>query len=283
MDISVYIPLNFSRGGWQTGFVPQINYSFSNDCFQTVFINENSPMLLSMDEPAEISRGSVIPVQTLSGSLRFYTMRPVASSGIYPRWGIGLEAGAMSRPALERYYSPMSYAYLYGYLPGIIPQHGVHFSATGQSILNPGAYFGTPAVNTLPQGLNTNSELVSLASMYSDRSLKLSLDYAIPIYIGDITIFGPFMYLKRLTLTPQFDFTMFDWMEGYDFSGNLFSAGASLTLDFDRLFWLRFPFSVGVTYSYSGGSAFEALRTAVRANGSSFGHQYIGPIFSVDF
>ena len=283
VDISVYIPFNFSRGGWQTGFVPQINYSFSNDCFQTVFINENSPMLLSMDEPAEISRGSVIPVQTLSGSLRFYTMRPVASSGIYPRWGIGLEAGAMSRPALERYYSPMSYAYLYGYLPGIIPQHGVHFSATGQSILNPGAYFGTPAVNTLPQGLNTNSELVSLASMYSDRSLKLSLDYAIPIYIGDITIFGPFMYLKRLTLTPQVDFTMFDWMEGYDFSGNLFSAGASLTLDFDRLFWLRFPFSVGVTYSYSGGSAFEALRTAVRANGSSFGHHYIGPIFSVDF
>ena len=119
--------------------------------------------------------------------------------------------------------------------------------------------------------------------MYSDKSMKLSIDYAIPIYIGDITIFGPFMYLKRLTVTPQVDFTMFDWMENYQFRGNLFSAGASLTLDFDRLFWLRFPFSVGITYSWSGGTAFDTLREAVRANGSSFGHHYLGPIFSVDF
>ena len=283
VDLSVYIPFNFSKGGWQTGLIPQINYSFSNDCIQTVFINENSPMLLALDERPEITKGKVIPVQSLSGSLRFYTMRPTAPSGIYPRWGIGFEGGAMSRPSLEHYYSPMAYAYLYGYLPGIIPQHGVHFSAIGQNILNPDAYFGTPAVNTVPQGLSGNSELVSVASMYSDKSLKLSLDYAIPIYIGDITIFGPFMYLKRLTFTPQIDFSMFDWMEGYDFKGNLFSAGASLTLDFERLFWLRFPFSIGVSYFYSGGSAFDSLRAAVRANGSSFGHHYLGPIFSVDF
>lgn len=189
----------------------------------------------------------------------------------------------MSRPALEHYYSPMTFAYIYGYAPGIIPQHGLHFSAIGQNILNHRAYFGTPAVNTLPQGLNANSELVSIASMYSDKSLKLSVDYAIPVYIGDITIFGPFMYLKRLTFTPQIDFTMFDWMEDQSLRGNLFSAGASLTLDFDRLFWLRFPFSVGVTYSYSGGTAFDGLQTAVRANGSDFGHHYLGPIFSVDF
>lgn len=283
VDLSIYVPFNLSKGGWQTGLIPQISYSFSNDFIRTVFIDQDLPALKSLNESVSVRQGSAIPVQTLSGSLRFYTMRPVASSGIYPRWGIGFEGGIMSRPALEHYYSPMTFAYIYGYAPGIIPQHGLHFSAIGQNILNHRAYFGTPAVNTLPQGLNANSELVSIASMYSDKSLKLSVDYAIPVYIGDITIFGPFMYLKRLTFTPQIDFTMFDWMEDQSLRGNLFSAGASLTLDFDRLFWLRFPFSVGVTYSYSGGTAFDGLQTAVRANGSDFGHHYLGPIFSVDF
>ena len=282
-SLSVYVPFNFSRGGWQTGLVPIISYSFSNDRIRTVTTDQEKLFMKSTNGSVTVSQVRSIPVQTLSGSLRFYTMRPVASSGIYPRWGIGFEGGAMSRPALEQYYSPMSYAYIYGYAPGIIPQHGLHFSVTAQSILNQRAFFGSPAVNTLPQGLDTNSELLSVTSMYSDKSMKLSIDYAIPIYIGDITIFGPFMYLKRLTVTPQVDFTMFDWMENYQFRGNLFSAGASLTLDFDRLFWLRFPFSVGITYSWSGGTAFDTLREAVRANGSSFGHHYLGPIFSVDF
>ena len=74
-----------------------------------------------------------------------------------------------------------------------------------------------------------------------------------------------------------------DWMEDSGFRGNLFSAGASFTIDFERLFWLRFPFSVGITYSYSGGTAFDTLLSAVRADGAGFGHHYVGPVFSVDF
>ena len=79
------------------------------------------------------------------------------------------------------------------------------------------------------------------------------------------------------------NYRMFDWMEDSGFRGNLFSAGASFTIDFERLFWLRFPFSVGITYSYSGGTAFDTLLSAVRADGAGFGHHYVGPVFSVDF
>ena len=111
----------------------------------------------------------------------------------------------------------------------------------------------------------------------------MSVDYALPIYIGDISIFGPFMYLKRLILNPHFDYSMFDWMRGTEFSGSLYSVGATLTIDFERLFWLRFPFSVGVTYSYSGGSAFDTLAPTLESNGAPMGHHYIGPVFSVDF
>ena len=279
----MYIPFNFSRGGWSTGLVPQISYSISNDYVRTGYHIFNRPSGNIDNLLIAATPGMNVPLQTMSLSLRAYTMRPTAPSGVYPRWGIGVEAGAMARPWLEHYSSPMTYGYLYGYAPGIIPQHGIHFTALGQSVLNSRSVFASPAVNTLPQGLSHSSPLTSIASAYSSRSLRLSLDYAIPIYIGDISVFGPFMYLKRLILTPYVDLSMFDWMEDSGFRGNLFSAGASFTIDFERLFWLRFPFSVGITYSYSGGTAFDTLLSAVRADGAGFGHHYVGPVFSVDF
>lgn len=282
-SLTMYIPFNFSRGGWSTGLVPQISYSISNDYVRTGYHIFNRPSGNIDNLLIAATPGMNVPLQTMSLSLRAYTMRPTAPSGVYPRWGIGVEAGAMARPWLEHYYSPMTYGYLYGYAPGIIPQHGIHFTALGQSVLNSRSVFASPAVNTLPQGLSHSSPLTSIASAYSSRSLRLSLDYAIPIYIGDISVFGPFMYLKRLILTPYVDLSMFDWMEDSGFRGNLFSAGASFTIDFERLFWLRFPFSVGITYSYSGGTAFDTLLSAVRADGAGFGHHYVGPVFSVDF
>ena len=282
-NISVYIPFNFSRGGWAIGLVPKVSYSISNDYVRTDFGISYPWQDMGNARMLSGSSGRNIPVQTTSSSVRVYAMRPVASSGIYPRWGIGFEGGAMSMPALGRYFSPMTFGYLYGYLPGIIPQHGLHFSVLGQKVLNGLSMFGTPAVNTIPQGLSANSTLVTIASNYSSQSLKMSVDYALPIYIGDISIFGPFMYLKRLILNPHFDYSMFDWMRGTGFSGSLYSVGATLTIDFERLFWLRFPFSVGVTYSYSGGSAFDTLAPTLESNGAPMGHHYIGPVFSVDF
>lgn len=282
-EISIYIPFNLSRGGWTSGLVPQVSYSISNDCVRTGYHIFNRPSVFADNQLVTVTPGKNVPVQTMSVSLRGYTMRPATDSGVYPRWGIGMEGGALARPWLEHYYSPMAYAYIYGYAPGIIPQHGVHFTALGQSVLNGKAVFATPAVNTLPQGLSHSTPLSSLVSAYSSQSLKLYLDYAIPIYIGDISIFGPFMYLKRLIITPYVDFSMFEWMESSGLQGSLFSAGASLTIDFERLFWLRFPFSVGLTYSCSGGSAFRQLQSAVGAEGASFGRHYVGPIFSVDF
>lgn len=281
--VSVYIPFDLSRGGWSSGIVPQLSYSISNDYVRTGFYVFNRGVPDAEDWLIAITQGETIPRQTVSLSLRAYTMRPVADSGVYPRWGVGFEYGAMSLPYLQQYYSPMAYAYLYSYFPGIIPQHGLHFTALSQAVINKEALFGTPAVNIIPQGLSSNSSLASIASQYSFRSLKLTLDYAMPLYIGDISILGPFMYLKRLILNPHIDFTMFDWNPDYSFRGNLFSAGASLTVDFERLFWLRFPFSVGVNYSYNGGTAFNSLAETLSKNGAPLGHHYVEPVFSVSF
>ena len=100
--------------------------------------------------------------------------------------------------------------------------------------------------------------------------VKASLDYAYPIYMGDIAIANNFMYIRRLTVTPHFDITATGM-------GSLYSVGTAVQLDMKSIFWIGAPVSVGLTYSYNGGSAFAEFGK----KGISLGHHYIGPVFSV--
>ena len=101
---------------------------------------------------------------------------------------------------------------------------------------------------------------------------KVTADYGIPVYLGDWGIFGGFFYIKRLVLTPHFDY-MFAGKE------HLFSAGCDLTFDLNSILWLGWPCSLGVTYSYNGGESFNSLNTL----GLNLGHHYVGPVFNVTF
>ncbi len=288
--ISMYIPFNLSRGGWYTGLVPRISYTITNDIFNTGTSTYNSldgveggPFLMSRSE------GQNLVQQSLLGSVRFYRMRPVATSGIYPRWGLGAEAGAVFRPGLTRYYSPAAYVSLYGYLPGIIPQHGLYLKALYQTSLGRDYLFGTSIVDIRPQGLMNTAALTSYIAGRSTNSLKVSASYGIPIYVGDVSL-GSFMYIKRLVVTPHIDYTMFGYgLKGSGkapygsriglFSNGLLSAGATAALDLGSLCWLEFPFQIGVTCSYNGGPSFGTIRK----DGIPIEHFFIGPVFSVSF
>ena len=96
VSLDSYIPLNFSSGGWNRGFIPKV--------------------LASWDEITGFRAGA---------TLRGYIMRPVAADGIYPHLGIGAELGAIAG-------DKRIYGYLYGYLPGILPKHGIRLSTTIQ-------------------------------------------------------------------------------------------------------------------------------------------------------
>ena len=68
-----------------------------------------------------ITEGRNTIKQTLSGSIRAYTSQPIPNSAVYPRWGLGMEIGAMGDCVNNDIFSPMGYIYGYGYLPGILP------------------------------------------------------------------------------------------------------------------------------------------------------------------
>ena len=136
-----------------------------------------------------------------------------------------------------------------------------------------------PAVNVMPRGLSNNPVLLQQLSFGNTTLTKVSADYAIPIYIGDISIAGGLVYIKRLTLTPHFDYLFV--------GGNnpakvgLFSAGSALTFDLNGLLWINWPCSAGLSYSYNGGPSYNSSRDTAFSIGVQ--RHYVGPIFNVSF
>lgn len=281
--LSMYIPLNFSSGGWFRGVIPNISYRISNDRFNTSAAIVGTQQSIQPGDYGgwvviykDIFEGAVGGDnhirQSLSGSLRAYTMLSTPNSAVYPRWGIGAEVGASGGLESSSYLSPMGYAYLYGYVPGIIRTHGIKLTASVQTKLND-APFGQAITNVLPRGLSNNAELLNWLSVRNERIYKATADYAFPIFIGDLAIGGNFFSIKRLVVNPHFDYTH---VGGH----GLFSVGGELILDMHSILTLEWPCSFGITYSYNGGNGIEVLSYQ---SGIAIGRHFVGPTFNVSF
>ena len=225
------------------------------------------------NEPTFIgsSKGKNILRQYLSGSVRGYTMLSTPNSAVYPRWGVGVELGASGNLGLEKYISPMGYAYVYGYIPGVTREQGIKFTALHQSKLSSESIFGQAVVNVLPRGLQKQSDILSSLSVKNHHMTKFSMDYAVPIFIGNLVLGKNIFAIKRLVVTPSFDCTLLGK------KAELWSANLDLVFDFESIVTLEFPVSIGVTGSYNGGfnGSFEALKINDRF--------FVGPVFNVVF
>ncbi len=281
---SAYIPFRFSSGGWFKGITPRVSYRIGNDMFNTAMpimglenhvSSGNGDLNYEYQTPVLIGsrKGKNSFRHSITASLNAYIQQNIPSSAVYPRWGIGMEAGAMENIESRQFLSPMGYAYLYGYIPGFIRSQGLKLSAMHQQKLDSKAVFSQAMVNVLPRGLSSNASLTSWLSLRNPSMTKISADYAIPIYIGDLFIGGNFFAVKRLTIIPNFDCTFFS-------GGNLWSAGADFNLDLHSILTLEWPLTIGVAFSYNGGSVFNTTATA---SGITMNKYYIGPNFNVTF
>lgn len=251
-SIRAYIPLSFKRFGVNYGFVPQFGYTFSNNSLATdpvVWKLSRFPqgMKTRWRLSGETGTDARVFTQRLKASVRGYAILSKGDSQIYPRLGIGAEVGASLRPGLTREFTPNLYAYVYGYLPGLWRTQGLRLTGMVQQQIRPsGPYFGELSANTLPRGFAP--EAGPAFAQAHPFQWKLTADYAIPIYVGDINIPG-IAYIKNFVLTPHGDFTGFS-------GGNLWSAGADFTAEMAKLI-LPFDASLGVSLSYLGGSWYK--------------------------
>ncbi len=249
--VRAYIPLASRKGGLLYGFIPQIKYSFSNNVYgldPVQFTTSQSASQL----PSLMSVTSIKPeahnvyAQSLSTSARGYVMLPTAKSMIYPRWGVGLEGGVSVRPWSMSHFRSVVYGYTYAYLPGLWRTQGIKLTGTFQHQLGD-APFGNLSVGVLPRGFDSASN--SYLAAYYRTQWKVTADYAIPIFLGDLSI--PVLgYIRNFVLTPHADFLGL----GKD---NLWSAGADLVADMGQIFFLSTDITLGVSFSWLGGSIYE--------------------------
>lgn len=275
--LSMYIPWNFSDGGWYRGFIPKVSYTISNDMFNTAMtVMSTVPTDGSVSgEPVFIgvTEGRNMFMQTVTASLRGYTSMATPNSAVYPRWGLGVEVGASSGLESYQYFAPMGYVYAYGYVPGFTRTQGLRLTASWQMKMKEDSYFSLPIIDMLPRGLSANAGLSQWLSIRNPLMTKLTADYSIPVYIGDVSLGGSFFYVKRLLFNPHFDYTMTE-------KGNLASAGAEFLFDLNSILWLEWPCSIGASYSYNTGSGYEGI---MKESGITMDRHHVGFVFNVSF
>ena len=252
-SVRAYIPLSWSLGGVLYGFIPQLSYAISNSLFDSNYMKlkiETDPATGKESYPQDGPHTpSYSPLQRVAVSARGYVMLPRAQSQVYPRWGVGLEVGANFRPMLWETFRPNAYAYLYGYIPGITRTQGLKLTAQYYRQLRLGSdYVSMPDVysNSLPRGYSLAALRWAMGNSLTHA--KFTADYAIPIYVGDLSL-PPIAYIRNFLVVPHADFT--------SLSGghNLWSAGADITAEFGKLI-VPFDGTIGVSISYLGGSGY---------------------------
>ena len=250
-SVRSYIPLSFSRGGIHYGVTPQVKYSVGTNVFATTPVQykvaphfDGIPAVYRLAAPIESLSGPLM--QHFSASVRGYVVASRSSSQTYPRWGIGLEGGIGFRPGLTAYYAPNLYGYAYGYLPGITRAQGLKWTLTAQKKLG-SSRIGDIYASILPRGYGSRAS--ALVGQNFASQWRVTADYGIPIYLGDISI-PAVAYIKNFLLTPHADYT------GLPGGYNLWSAGADLSASLARLLVLPFDASVGVSVSYLGGNLY---------------------------
>ena len=165
--------------------------------------------------------------------------------------------GYRTRLGLSDLYSAAAFGYLYGYLPGIVLNHGTRLSALWQHSFGPGVVGAEGVANPAPRGL-TDSMLAQAFAFSSSDQVKLTADYALPIWVGDISWFSPVAYITHFVLTPHVDYTFFS-LEG-TLDGGIGTAGFDFTLNMPHLLWLPYETELGLTFDWSFGPSAAWLR-----------------------
>lgn len=245
-SLLVYVPLSFSSGGWYRGVVPQLRWNASNSV---------------------LTKGKSAIMNRMSASLRGYVVQSTPSSCLYPKLGIGLEAGWSGRLGGTGVFSPNAYLYSYGYLPGVADTQGLRLSAMLQMPAGSGV-FSERYASVMPRGMADYTSLASQVSAYPVQT-HFTLDYAIPFAPLDWSGLGPVAYVKNLESVLHADYSFIGGTPQAD-SMHLGSVGCDLCVVLGNLLWIPDDIRVGIRYYYNLGAP------------DGLNPHFIDAVFSVD-
>ena len=261
MDASVraYVPLSTSVGGIIRGVIPQVSFGWTSNSISNLLGKDFDPAVFQ---------------SRLTASVRGYVMQSVPASCIYPKLGIGGEAGYSGRPAMNGTYCSSIFASVYGYLPGLAPTHGLRLNARVQKRFDDGV-FCEPYMNACPRGTGT-AEMTSILAGYPVQTL-VTADYAMPFARLDWGGLKEIAYVRNLELNPHLDFGWYP-EAGKRPESMLYSAGADFNVVLGNILWIPYTTRIGLSFSWTDGNLFSEYEKSSAVTG----HCHFGINLSVD-
>ena len=275
---SVALPLDFSSGGWDRRIEPSLALSLSNDELYDPFL----PVKADTDGGYSDDKSYKDRPQWTSHTTAYRTaavlrgsfLRPAARSQMMASKGFGFEVGVTGSD-----FNWSEYGKVYAYLPGLHPWHGLKISAAVRhySMDLYSSWFADPCPPA-PRGLAKNADVEAFLLMAAPLAGRISLDYAMPVLPMDFSI-GNIFYFRNFEVVPFADITLLQPATGVNMTGNqLWSAGADIAVNIQRLVLISSNFSIGVRVAYSGGSAFPFLQEQI----PGLKPLYVGAVFNTE-
>lgn len=203
-DLLLYLPLNFSKDGWNRGLLPSLLWRFSNDSYYSIENNRYNYY------------------QYISAGIQYYSVLKMAARDIFPKWGWGMVFKLNRVPFSNENYGSLFYSRVYAYMPGLLRNHGLKIGFSFQYQDFSGKNYLLSNIADSPRGYD---------QLYGKRYYSFSIDYALPLFLGDIEI-PSLLYLKRLQVIPFADYA---YNVGSRENKNMFSVGSDMLLDFNIL------------------------------------------------
>lgn len=220
VNLSTYVPLNFTRNHYLHGLQPFAGYHFTNDL---------------LIYPTEMSKADQ-NFQYLNAGIYYYRYRKLARRDIFPRYGWQTRIRYLGHPNIDA--GQLFLGELTLFAPGIIRNHGLKLSAAHQyQQIEAGQFFSPKRIIDVPRGC--------VYYPYNDRMTTLTADYSFAVAYPDAAL-GSLLYLPRIRANFFGDFSrshvMLATADNHQYYSweNLYSCGVELYFD---VFFLRLRYA----------------------------------------
>jgi hypothetical protein len=134
----------------------------------------------------------------------------------------------------------------------LIPQQGLRLTGIWQKQFGAASRIRENYLETSPRGFESSSAIKNYLEHNYSWQIKLTADYAVPIWVGDWSFLSPAFYIRNFVFTPHFDYSIYE-------DGNLLSAGFNFAIHMSNFLWLPYDCSLGIITSVNGGSLYNTI------------------------
>ena len=227
----MYVPMNFSRGKYYCGLVPETGIYYANSLKY-----DREKGLYDKGYTRNISR------------LQFYRYLKKTDLDIVPRKGVGADLLYAYSPWENRFYGELWSFSVSGYLPGIFKHQSLKLMA-GAEYQTPRQYI-LSGIQRPARGYDNDTAWLKQTTYYSSLQ-KITLDYILPLCYPDVSLFD-IIYIRRFRTNLFFDHSQGKFRDPDTrtyINRELNSAGIEVTCDF-HLFHIQSPIGISYRYAY---------------------------------